>query len=365
LHAGTDDDKPRPVRLASPILLAALLLVPLLIGVVVFDARRRALRLAKLVDAGLVPAVVVGASSMRRARLAVTAIIAVLLLVIAAAGPMVAGTPRLLPRKGLDVLFVVDVSRSMRARDVRPDRLERAKAEIGRALDTLAEHRIGVVAFAGSAFVQCPLTTDVEAVRLFLRDLSPDTVPQGGTDLTAGLEVARNALVAEDEAAGISSSSSSSSSGGRGGRVVVVVSDGEDHEIIDGGSLDAVGKELKDLGAAVVVLGVGSTIGEPIPVTDDAGNVTGYVKDRTGQTVVTRMNPEILQKAADVVGGVFVDGTTRNDLGLAEVEARIRSLEKRDLEARTIVDYADASAPFAALALVALLGWLLIPERVA
>jgi Ca-activated chloride channel family protein len=199
-------------------------------------------------------------------------------------------------------------------------------------------------------------------VRLFLRDLSPDSVPQGGTDLTAGLEVARNALMAEDEAAGVSSTSTSAA--GRAGRVVVVVSDGEDHEIIDGGSLDAVGKELKDLGATVVVLGVGSTIGEPIPVTDDHGNVTGYVKDRAGQTVVTRMNPEILQKAADAVGGVFVDGTTRNDLGLAEVEARIRTLEKRDLEARTIVDFADASAPFAALALIALLAWLLVPERV-
>lgn len=349
------------MHLASPLLLAALLLVPLLVGVVVFDARRRAARLAKLVDAGLVPAVVVGASSTRRARLAAAGIVAVLLLVVAAAGPLFPGAPRLLPRKGLDVLFVVDVSRSMRARDVRPDRLERAKAEIGRALDTLAEHRIGVVAFAGTAFVQCPLTTDVEAVRLFLRDLGPDAVPQGGTDLTAGLEVARNALMAEDEAAGLASPTTQA---GRGGRVVVVVSDGEDHEIIDGGSLDAVGKELKDLGATVVVLGVGSTIGEPIPLTDDAGNVTGYVKDRAGQTVVTRMNPEILQKAADAVGGVFVDGTTRNDLGLAEVEARIRGLEKRDLEARTIVDYADGSAPFAALALIALLGWLFVPERV-
>ncbi len=363
MHAGVDVVILRSVRLASPLLLAALVFVPLLAGIIVFDARRRAARLGRLVDVGLVPAVVVGASSSRRARLAAAGVLAVLLLVVAAAGPMLAGAPRLLPRKGLDVLFVVDVSRSMRARDVRPDRLERAKAEIARTLDTLAEHRIGVVAFAGSAFVQCPLTTDVEAVRLFLRDLGPDSVPQGGTDLTAGLEVARNALLAEDEAAGVSSTSTSAS--GRAGRVVVVVSDGEDHEIVDGGSLDTVGKELKDLGATVVVLGVGSSLGEPIPVVDERGNVTGYVKDRAGQTVVTRMNPEILQKAASALGGVFVDGTTRNDLGLAEVEARIRTLEKRDLEARTIVDFADASAPFAVLALVALLGWLVVPERVA
>jgi Ca-activated chloride channel family protein len=357
LRTAVDVDNSLIVRVASPFLLAALLLLPLIMALVVFDARRRTVRLAQLVDSGLVPAVVLGASATRRTRLAVLGIGALLALVVAAAGPLFPGTTRLLPRRGLDVLFVVDVSRSMRARDVQPDRLERAKAEIARALETLAEHRVGVVAFAGTAFVQCPLTTDVEAVRLFLRDLGPDNVPQGGTDLTAGLEVARNALLAEDEAAGITSTASSS------GRVVVVVSDGEDHAIIDGGSLEAVGKELKDLGATVVVLGVGSSMGEPIPVTDDAGNVTGYLKDRTGQTVVTRMNPEILQKAADVVGGVFVDGTSRPDLGLAEVEARIRSLEKRDLEVRTVVETADGSAPFAALALLLLLGWLVVPER--
>jgi len=362
LRDTADVVKSSSVRLASPLLLATLGLVPVLALFVVLDARRRAARLSRLVDVGLVPAVVVGASAPRRARLAVVGVVTVLLLALAVAGPLFPGASRLLPRKGLDVLFVVDVSRSMRARDVQPDRLERAKAEIGRALDALAEHRVGVVAFAGSAFVQCPLTTDVEAVRLFLRDLGPDTVPQGGTDLTAGLEVARNALMAEDEAAGGTSMTSST---GRAGRVVVVVSDGEDHAIIDGGSLQAVGKELKELGAAVVVLGVGSSLGEPIPVTDERGQVTGYVKDRAGQTVVTRMNPEILQKAADAVGGVFVDGTTRPDLGLAEVEARVRGLEKRDLEARTVVDYADASAPFAALALLLMLGWLVVPERVA
>jgi Ca-activated chloride channel family protein len=344
--------------------MAALVLVPALLVLVAVDDRRRAQRLARLVDAGLVPAVVVGASTKRRRQSATVGVLAVGLLAVAVAGPLCAGTPRLLPRRGLDVLFVVDVSRSMRARDVRPDRLERAKAEIARALPAFAEHRIGVVAFAGSAFVQVPLTTDVEAVRLFLQDLSPETVPQGGTDLTAGLEVARNALLAEDEAAGVTAASPTASRTGRAGRVVVVVSDGEDHSIIEGASLQTVGKELRDLGATVVVIGVGSSLGEPIPVTDDAGRITGYVKDRVGQTVVTRMNPEILQKASEAVGGVFLDGTTRNDLGLAEVEARVRTLETRELEARTVVDYADRSAPFAALALFGLLVWLALPERV-
>lgn len=346
------------MRFTSPWLLSLLALVPLLAALAAFDARRRAVRLAKLVDLGLVPAVVVGASSGRRSVKAAAVVAACFFAVIAAAGPVSEGRPRLLPRQGVDVLFVVDVSRSMRARDVQPDRLERTKAEISALLDRLGEQRVGVVAFAGSAFLQCPLTTDVEAVRLFLNDLRPEAVKQGGSDLRAGLEVARNALLAEDEAAGRATQPS------KIGRVVVVVSDGEDHEMLDDkAALGDVGDALKDSSASVVVVGVGSTLGEPIPLTNERGDITGYVKDKRGQTVVTRMSPEILQAVASAVGGSFVDGSTRADLGLSEVEAKIAGLEKRELEARTVKDDVDESAPFAALALVCLLAWLLVPER--
>lgn len=347
------------VRFTSPWLLTLLALVPLLAGLALFDARRRAVRLAKLVDLGLVPAVVVGVSDGRRSAKAAAVVCACFFAVVAAAGPVSESAPRLLPRQGTDVLFVVDVSRSMRARDVAPDRLERAKGEISSVLDRLAEQRVGVVAFAGTAFLQCPLTTDVEAVRLFLKDLAPEIVPQGGSDLKAGLEVARNALLAEDEAAGVSANK-------KIGRVVVVISDGEDHEMLepDGkGSLKDVGEDLKDINATVVVVGVGSTLGEPIPLVNERGDITGYVKDKRNQTVVTRMSPEILQAVAEAVGGSFVDGSARPDLGMAEVEAKIAGLEKRELEARTVKDDVDRSAPFAAVGLLCLLTWLIIPER--
>lgn len=342
------------MRFASPLLLSLLLVVPLLALLAWRDARLRAVRLARLVDLGLVPALVVGASAARRSARAALVVVAAFFVALAVAGPLTEGEPRMLKRQGLDVLFVVDVSRSMRARDVQPDRLERTKAEIGAVLDRIAEHRVGVVAFAGTAFLQCPLTTDVDTVRLFLNDLTPEVVPQGGSDLSAGLEVARNALLAEDEATG--------NAGKKVGRVIVVLSDGEDHEMLEGKNLDDVGAQLKDLGATVVVIGVGSTLGEPIPVTNDCGEVTGYIKDRRGQTVVTRMSPEILQSVASAVSGSFVDGTGRPDLGMAEVEAKIAGLEKRELEARTVRDDVDRSWVFAALALVCLLAWLALPE---
>lgn len=350
------------VKSGAPLLLFLLAVVPLLWWVMARDSRLRAVRLERLLDLGLLRGLVRGASEGRRRTRGWLALVAVLGLVVAAAVPLSPRAPRLLPRRGLDVLFVVDVSRSMRARDVRPDRLERARAEISAALDGLAEHRVGIVAFAGTAFVQCPLTTDMEAVRLFLRDLSPESVPQGGSVLFAGLEVARNAFVAEDEAAGVARGTSEI---GRAGRVVVVVTDGEDHELLegDGEGLKPVGEALQQLGAAVVVIGVGSTLGEPIPVTSPTGEITGYLKDRRGQPVVTRMNPELLGRVAKDLGGHFVDGTAAVDLGLNEVFARVAALEKRELEARTVVDYADFSWPFLLVALLAMLGWLVIPER--
>ena len=349
------------MKFSAPILLVTLLAAPALAVLVLRDERLRRLRLSRLVDLGLTNVLVAGASDRRRRARAALAIVAITIAAIAAAAPLWPSAPRLLPRRGLDVLFVIDVSRSMRARDVRPDRLERAKAEIAAALPALAEQRTGVVAFAGTAFVQCPLTTDAEAVRLFLRDLDPNTIPQGGTALVDGLEVARNAFVAEDEARGAGTTEV-----GKAGRIVVVVSDGEDHALLDGEGKDdlkEVGTGLKGLGASVVVIGVGSALGEPIPMTNERGEITGYVKDRRGQTVLTRMSPEVLGAVAEALSGRFVDGTTAPDLGLNEVLAVAASLEKRDLEARTIVDYDDATAPLCALALVLMLSWLSTGER--
>ncbi len=344
------------MRFASPLLLVLLAAVPVLLLLWARDEQRRGHRLALLVDSGLLSSLAHGVSAARRAWRRGLAVLSFSLLVIAAAGPEVGGRTELLPQRGLDVLFVIDVSRSMRARDVLPDRLERAKAEIAAVLPRLADHRVGIVAFAGTAFVQCPLTTDVEAVRLFLQDLKPESVPQGGSALAAGLQVALNALAAEDEAtrAGAPSTAGSSSAG----RVVVVVGDGEDHE----GGVEEVAKQLKAAGATLVVIGVGSTLGEPIPTVDAHGN-TGYLKDRQGQTVMTRMSPEVLGEVAAAAGGVFIDGTGQPDLGLREVEAKIAGLEKRDLEGRVRRVFTDRSAIPALLALLCLLVALALPER--
>jgi Ca-activated chloride channel family protein len=310
------------VKLGFPHALWLLAAAPVLVALALREHRQRRERLARLGDLGLLRSLSLGAEGARRLWLRFVAIALWCVLAFALAGPKWGERTELLPRRGLDVVFAVDVSRSMRARDVLPDRLERAKAEIGLVLDEVKEHRVGLVVFAGTAFVQCPLTTDVEAARAFLRAIDNATVPQGGTALSAGLFTAHNLFHAEVEA---------DPAAAQAGRLLVVITDGEDHE----GEVESAADALKELGVELLVIGVGQRLGEPIPLVDeDDGRVLGYKKDRKGDTVMTRLNPEMLQMVAERAGGSFVEGSSKPDLGMSEVLARIGRLEKRDFEAR-------------------------------
>jgi len=335
--------------IGSPSLLWLLLAAPALGYWVWREDVARARRRATLGEAGLVSAMTMGEDSVRRRTSRIALVFAWVFLVIGLAGPRVGARTELLPRRGLDVVFAVDVSESMRARDVRPDRLERVKAEISATLNALGENRVGLVAFAGSAFVQCPLTTDVEAMRAFVRALGPDVVPQGGTAVASGLAAAARMFEAEDEAAPVK----------KAGRVVVVFTDGEDHE----GGVEEAAKRLETVGASVIVIGVGSGLGEPIPVVSETGSVVDYLKDKAGNTVMTRMSPETLSAVAQASKGQFVDGTREPDLGMSYLLAEVARLEKRDLEARVRTTFVDRSHWPLGLALVLLVFGLTYPER--
>lgn len=338
------------MTLAWPHALWLLLAVPALLWLALRERRQRALRLSRLGDVGLLSRLSPESDPGRRLALRLLSIGGYALLVTALARPQWGETTEVLPRRGLDVVFALDVSRSMRARDVLPDRLERAKAEIGLVLDRIGENRVGLVAFAGTAFPLCPLTTDVEAARAFLKAAGPDVVPQGGTALAAGLETALNLFLAEAEV---------DPDAAEAGRLLVVVSDGEDHE----GDIERVAGKLKEAGVSVIVIGVGSALGEPIPVADEEGRVLGYQKDRRGETVMTRMSKEVLERAAELAGGRFLDGGTRADLGMADVEAAIGGLEDREFEARIKRTKIDRSRWPLGLALWLLAAAALWPER--
>jgi Ca-activated chloride channel homolog len=264
------------------------------------------------------------------------------LLFFAAAGPQCGERTELVKRSGIDLVVALDASNSMLARDVKPSRLERAKLEVTALLDRLKGDRVGLVVFAGEAFVQCPLTTDYAAARLFLRAVDPGAMPQQGTAIANALFESKRVL----------------DGGGRGsaGKAVLVITDGEDQE---GDALQAAA-ELGEAGIRIYAVAVGSESGEPIPVVDKDGNVTGYKKDREGKTVLTRTDVAGLRELVSRGAGVVFRGDG-SDLGVLQVLPELDKLQKGELESRLSVQYDDkygwfAWPAFVLLVLAALLG---------
>lgn len=324
-------------RLSRP---AALLLVAValaLAAVVAWGIRARHRRIVALVkERRLDPKVVPGASSIRPAAAAAVSIAGLSLLAGALAGPQLGEHAELAKRYGSDLVVVVDASDSMRAKDVLPSRIERAKLELSALIDRLHGDRVGLVTFAGQAFVQCPLTTDYDAAKLFLRAIDPGAMPVQGTAIADALRTAAKMLDAADR--------------GAKGKAILLLTDGEDHE----GDLDAALSQLEDADVHVYALGIGSRQGAPIPEERD-GRVVGYRKDRDGSTVVTRLEDAQLRAIADRTGGRYFTASGA-DLGMGEVLAELARLEKSELESRLSVQYGEVYEWFAApgLALLAL-----------
>jgi Ca-activated chloride channel family protein len=261
----------------------------------------------------------------------ISSLVGLILLVIAASQPQCGTKTVQAKRYGMDVVIALDASNSMLARDVKPSRIDRAKLELSGLIDRLGGDRVGIVVFAGDAFVQCPLTTDYAAAKLFLRSISPRALPQQGTALAEALKTA--GALFENGDAGTRSAA---------GRAVVVITDGEDHE----GEVDEEAKKLADAGVRIFTVGVGSKSGEPIPVEDKDGRVVGYKRDRQGQTVMTRLNEEGLIAIAEATSGKYVHSSS-GDIGVGEVTEELARMNKAEFETRLTVQYDDRFEYFA------------------
>ena len=265
----------------SPAVLALLaVLVPAALAAFVYAARRRgeALELFLGPRAGAEGAPLAPHVRQRRVRAGLVAV-ALFCLGVALAGPRIGTAVREARQESLDLLIALDVSDSMRAEDVAPRRLARAKLEIERIIDERRGDRVGLVVFAGEAFLQCPLTTDRSALLLFLDAAAPDQIAVQGTDFSRALAVADQAFNASAEGGGAQRP-----------RALLVVSDGEDHE----GGLGSAADALRDDGVTILALGVGTDEGAPVPNVR-RGRVTGVRRDRDGQPVVSRYEPGALR----------------------------------------------------------------------
>lgn len=269
-------------------------------------------------------------------------LIAIFLAVVAAAGPQY-GTELLdVQRMGADLVVAIDVSGSMMAEDFRPNRLEAAKRAVHTLIAGLKGDRVGLVSFAGAAAIMCPLTSDYHAFDLFLKLATPNYIPRPGTNIGDALQLSARLLKSEQDR----------------DRAVILITDGEDH----GGTIEDELSALIDEGAKVYAVGIGSPEGTLIPEYDDAGVVTGYKKDRSGNLVKTRLDAATLQSIAEQTGGKFfqVDPEGRS---MEDILIEIGALQKGAYAERAMYRYKNRYLWPLAGAILALFGFIIAWER--
>ena len=242
------------------------------------------------------------------------------LIIIAAANPQVGTRLEEVKQTGIDVFILLDVSLSMSAEDIKPNRLEKAKYQISSLIQKLRGDRIGLIIFSGDAYVQIPLTTDYSAANLFLSAVDFKSVPQPGTAIASAINLAAKSF---DYNAATQ-------------KVIVIITDGEDHEgDVEEAVNDAVAKDLK-----IFAIGLGSPDGVPIPIYNNQREAIGFKKDNSGSTVLTRLNDGILIEIASKGNGAFYQGNNYED-HLDQIFKELSSFEKSEFGTKKVTDYED------------------------
>jgi len=305
-----------------------LFILPVIIFLIIFEYRKKRAGLRLFADPDLLPALV---RPIKRGIIFLKGfflVIAVFFIILACTGPRWGFHLQEVQRRGVDIVFLLDVSASMRAEDVKPDRLERAKREITDFLKIAAGDRIGLVLFAGDAFVQCPLTLDYDAIAMFLGSVSVDTLPVPGTDMGIGIKTALNAF---DFKSAID-------------KVIVMITDGEDNE---GRGLQQT-DEAMDKDVKIFVYGIGEPSGAPIP--DETG---GFKKDKNGNLILSKLNEKDLRSIAKATDGSYVRSVTGDlDLDRLYFEGIKIKTEAKELESGKIKIFEERFYIFIGLAFV-------------
>ena len=327
-------------RFANPDYLYLLLLLPAVILLYIINLIRKKKALKRLGDINLVSRLVPEMSRIRPAIKFIMQLVAVSALIIVLARPQFGSKIEDVKKQGVEVIIALDVSNSMLAEDIQPDRLTRAKQAISRLVDNLNNDKIGLIVFAGDAYIQIPVTTDYISAKMFLSTINPNMVPKQGTAIGAAISLGVRSF----------------SPGEGKNKAMIIITDGENHE--DDPVKEA--EEATKTGIIIHTIGIGSTEGVPIPVIINGKK--DYLKDADGNTVITKLDEEILKKIALSSGGNYVRASNSN-IGLDEIFNEIKKMKKQDLESTMYTEYNDQFPIFAALAMLLLMVDFIIMER--
>lgn len=303
-----------------------LILIPVLVLVRLYGLRKRKAQLKRFGDPELLKSLMPDVSYSRRELKFWLLMSALALVIVMLARPQMGTKISQEQRRGIEVVLALDISNSMKAEDVQPSRLARSKMMIENLVDNFNDDKVGLVVFAGDAFVQLPITSDYVSAKMFLQSIDPSLIASQGTNLAEAIDLSSRSFTKQDKV----------------GRAIIVITDGEDHE---GGAVEAA-KRAKKNGMRVFVLGVGSPKGTPVP--DGNG---GYMKDNTGQEVMSALNEDMCKQVAEAGGGAYIH-VENNNIAQKQLDNEIAKLQKGDI---MNVVYSEYDEQFQAVAILLLL----------
>jgi Ca-activated chloride channel family protein len=329
------------IRFAHPEYLYLLLLVPLLLGAFVLAMRLRQRALKRYGVPSVLVRLTDGMSTTKPVIRAGLILSALVFLVVGLANPQIGTRLEEVKQEGVDLFIALDVSLSMKAEDIKPNRLEKSKLEIRNLINRLAGDRVGLIVFAGDAYTQFPLTTDYSAANLFLDAVDIDAVPNPGTNIGSAITRAMESFDFKETTT----------------KVIVIITDGESTE---GDAFDAA-EDAAQKGVLLYTIGLGSPAGAPIPVYG-AGGQMDFKRDRVGNVVVSKLDEVALERIATTGNGKYFRGTTAQD-ELDEIYRAINALQKKEFGVKQFTDFEDRFQFFLALALLLLVVEIFLSEK--
>lgn len=327
-------------RFANPEFLYLLLILPVLAGLFIVNRVKSANAIRKLGDTSLISRLMPELSRIRPVLKFILLLSGISALIIVLARPQYGSKLEEVRKQGVEVIIALDVSNSMLAEDIQPERLTRAKQAISRLVDNLGNDKIGLIVFAGDAYTQIPITTDYISAKMFLSTIGPEMVPKQGTAIGSAIKLATKSFTPGEGKS----------------RAIIIITDGENHE--DDPVSEA--EEAAKAGIVIHTIGIGSSEGVPIPVS--TGGRKDYLKDQNGTTVITRLDEEILKKIAVTGGGNYIRASS-SSIGLDEIFSDIRKMDQSELESSVYTEYNDQFQIFAAIALILLIIEIILMER--
>lgn len=329
-------------RFAHPEYLNALFIIPLFVLIFGYFLYRRKKLLDNFADKNLQKVLIPSLSISKRVTKFIIFLSAFALLIVAAANPQIGTRMEEVKQTGIDVFILLDVSLSMKAEDIKPNRLEKAKYQIANLIRKLQGDRIGMIIFAGEAFVQFPLTTDYSAANLFLDAVDFNSIPTQGTAIASAIELASKSFDYKTSTQ----------------KAIVLITDGEDHE----GDIDKAVEEAVSKNILIYTIGLGSPEGVPIPITNKNGEQVDFKKDNEGNPVLTKLDENTLKEIASSGKGKYYRGTNYDD-HLQMIYDDLAKLEKSEFGIKKVTDYEDRYYYFLAPGLLLLILEFFLTER--